>query len=549
MAVVSLVNLDGLEKNYEEGTAFLQIAKDYQNKFDNQIALVRVDGKLAELHKTLKSDCRLEFITTADSIGKNTYRRSVTMLMNRAMYNIDSKASIQVMQSLGQGYYCEFNDKRPVTGELLQQLKEEMNRLVAEKLPIEKISMNTDEAMRMFRLLGMQDRGNLFRFRSSSTVNVYKIGNYMDYYYGYMMPNTEYLSYFDLVVYDVGFVLLFPDKNSREVAPFSPSSKLFRTLKETDEWGRMLGVPTIGALNEAIANGELQNIILVQEALQERKISSIAERIVKENRKFVMVAGPSSSGKTSFSHRLSIQLITQGMKPHPIGLDNYYKNRSEAPRDEEGNLDFECLEALDVELFNRDMQRLLDGEEVDMPSFNFKTGCREYRGQKLRLGREDVLVIEGIHGLNEKMSHSIPEKDKFKIYISALTQLNLDEHNCLHTTDGRLLRRIVRDARTRATSAKETIAMWNSVRRGEETYIFPFQESADEMFNSAFLYELPVIKPYVQPLLYQIQPGEPEYDEAKRLLKLLDYILPVPSDDINNNSLFREFIGGSCFNV
>lgn len=549
MAVITLGAPQNIERIYEEGTTYLEIAKEYQKDYYDDIALVRLDGKLRELNKKIKNDGRLEFVTTASKVGKTTYRRSVTMLMHRAMYNVDNTATILVMHSLGQGFYCEFEDKRPITDALIQSLKDEMLRLVAEDLKIEKVVMKTDEAKNLFSTFGMHDRGKLLRFRASSNVNVYKIGNYMDYYYGYMMPSTGYLKYFDLVRYENGLALLFPDSDTKSVAPFEPSSKLFRIMKETDEWGRMLGIPTVADLNQAIADGKLRDIILVQEALQERKIAEIAERIVQEGRRFVMIAGPSSSGKTSFSHRLSIQLITRGMKPHPIGLDNYYRNREESPRDEEGNFDFECLEALDVPLFNDNMTRLLNGEEVDMPSFNFKTGSREYRGNKLRLGNDDILVVEGIHGLNEKMSYAIPENEKFKIYISALTQLNLDEHNCLHTTDGRLLRRIVRDARTRATSARETIAMWPSVRRGEEKYIFPYQESADVMFNSSFLYELPVIKPYVQPLLYQIQADAPEYDEAKRLLKLLDYILPVPSDDINNNSLFREFIGGSCFNV
>ncbi len=549
MAVIKLVTPQETEKNYEEGTTYLDIAREYQKDFYDDIALVRINGKLVELNKTVKNDSTLEFITTSSKVGRSTYRRSVTMLMHRAMYNVDSSAAIQVMQSLGQGFYCEFADKREVTDELIQALKAEMLRLIGEDIRIEKVVMKTDEAMKVFSQYGMKDRGKLLRFRASSNVNVYKIGNYLDYYYGYMMPSTGYLKYFDLMKYEDGLMLLFPGQDTKQVAPFEASSKLFHILKETDEWGKMLGVPTIADLNQAIADGKLRDIILVQEALQERKIAEIAERIVREGRRFVMVAGPSSSGKTSFSHRLSIQLMTLGMKPHPIGLDNYYRRREEAPKDEDGNFDFECLEALDVPLFNENMTSLLNGEEVDMPFFNFKTGSREYRGNKLRLGEGDILVVEGIHGLNEKMSYAIPENEKFKIYISALTQLNLDEHNCLHTTDGRIMRRIVRDARTRATSARETIAMWPSVRRGEEKYIFPYQESADVMFNSSFLFELPVIKPYVQPLLYQIQPGTPEYDEAKRLLKLLDYILPVPSDGINHNSLFREFIGGSCFNV
>ena len=291
-------------------------------------------------------------------------------------------------------------------------------------------------------------------------------------------------------------------------------------------------------------------MILIAEALQESKISQIADRISNDRtRKFVMIAGPSSSGKTTFSHRLSIQLSAHGLKPHPIAVDNYFVNREETPLDEEGNYNFECLEAIDVKQFNEDMTALLRGEEVSMPSFNFKTGQREYRGDLLQLGPDDVLVIEGIHCLNDKLSFSLPAESKFRIYISALTQLNIDEHNRIPTTDGRLIRRIVRDARTRGASAKATIAMWNSVRRGEEENIFPYQESADVMFNSALIYELAVLKLYAEPLLFSIQPGEPEYNEAKRLLKFLDYFVGVPSEAIPHNSILREFVGGGCFDV
>lgn len=312
----------------------------------------------------------------------------------------------------------------------------------------------------------------------------------------------------------------------------------------------MLEIDTIGALNDAIAAGKTQQMILTQEALFEERIGRLAEEIISaKDRKFIMIAGPSSSGKTTFSHRLSIQLAAKGLNPHPFPLDDYYKNRDICPRDENGELDLECLDALDVELFNHDMNELLAGKTVNLPIFNFKTGKREYKDKLMTLGKDDVLVIEGIHGLNDKLSYSLPIESKFKIYISALTQLNIDEHNCLPTTDGRLIRRIVRDARTRGTSAKETIAMWDSVRRGEEKYIFPFQEGADVMFNSALIYELAVLKMYAEPLLFAIDKDCQEYLEAKRLLKFLDYFLPMPSDGINQNSILREFIGGSCFNV
>ena len=429
-------------------------------------------------------------------------------------------------------------------------LKKEMYRLVTEDIEIEKRSMNTDDAIALFHDLGMEDKEKLFKYRRSSRVNIYVLDHYKDYFYGFMVPSTGYLRYYDIVTYEDGFVLLFPNENTREVAEFAPSGKLFHTLKASREWGRMLEIGTIGALNDAIAEGRMQEIILTQEALFEERIGHLADTIVKSGgKKFIMIAGPSSSGKTTFSHRLSIQLAAKGLKPHPFPLDDYYANRDQCPRDENGELDLECLEALDVELFNHDMNELLAGKRVNLPVFNFKTGKREYKDRYMQLGKEDVLVIEGIHGLNDRLSCSLPVESKFKIYISALTQLNIDEHNCLPTTDGRMIRRIVRDARTRGTSAKETIAMWDSVRRGEERYIFPFQEGADVMFNSALIYELAVLKMYAEPLLFAIDKDCPEYLEAKRLLKFLDYFLPMPSDGISQNSIIREFIGGSCFNV
>ena len=339
-------------------------------------------------------------------------------------------------------------------------------------------------------------------------------------------------------------------ENPKKVLEFIPRRKFYNVLQQSNQWGRSLGIDTVGALNDEITRGNMNDLILMQEAFQEKRIAAIAERIREEGgKKFIMIAGPSSSGKTTFSHRLSIQLKNYGFRPHPIAVDDYFRNREDTPKDEDGNYNFEILDAIDIDLFNRDMIRLLDGDAVELPSFNFRTGKREYKGNYKKLGPDDILVIEGIHGLNDALSHSLPAQSKFKIYISALTQLNVDEHNRIPTTDGRLIRRMVRDARTRGTSASRTIAMWPSVRRGEESNIFPFQEDADEMFNSALIYELAVLKQYAEPLLFGIGRDCPEYLEAKRLLKFLDYFLGVSSEDIPKNSILREFIGGSCFHV
>ena len=322
------------------------------------------------------------------------------------------------------------------------------------------------------------------------------------------------------------------------------------TLEESNVWYNQIGIQNIGDLNDSICAGDISDMILVQEAEQGRKIGEIAKMITaREGVKFIMIAGPSSSGKTTFSHRLAIQLRTQGKVPHPIALDDYFVNRVDTPLDADGKPNFECLEAIDVEQFNKDMINLLSGKEVEMPHYNFKTGRREYNGHTLKLGAEDLLVIEGIHGLNDKLSHSLPVESKFKIYISALTSLNIDEHNRIPSTDNRLLRRMVRDARTRGTSASQTIQMWPSVRRGEEQNIFPFQEQADVMFNSALIYELAVLKQFAEPLLFHIQPEDPAFPEAERLLKFLDYFLGVSSESLPSNSVCREFVGGSCFRV
>lgn len=545
-----------------DDTRFLSLAEKYQAHYKDKIVLVSVNNGLRELNNVVDCDCEIEFVTMTERDGKRAYRRSVTLLLQKAVYNLWlNQVRVRVLHSLGESYYCELEEQpkengvaeqrsHAISADDIVELKKEMLRLVEENHIIEKCVIKTEKARVLFQQFKMHDKELLMTYRRSSSVNIYLLDGYVDYYYGYMAPSTAYLSCFDLQLYEDGFVLMFPNQNSEVVEPLNTSKKLYHTLDEAKEWSRMLGVGTIGALNEAIAQGRGNEIILLQEALMEQRIGNVAAQIAQDgNKKFIMIAGPSSSGKTSFSNRLSIQLSAKGLRPHPIALDDYYVDREKSPKDENGNYDFECLECIDVEQFNIDMTRLLKGETVDMPTFNFKTGKREYRGKKLKLGADDVLVIEGIHGLNDKLSYSLPNESKFRIYLSALAPLSIDENNPLPTTDGRLLRRMVRDARTRNTPAQETLRMWYSVRRGEEKYIFPFQESADVMFNSALVYELAVLKTYAEPLLFQIPKEAAEYEEAKRLLKFLDYFLPLPTEGIAQNSLMREFIGGSCFHV
>ena len=549
-----VVRINGVEKEYAESMTYEELAREYQKDFVHDIVLVNVNGKLQELHKKIKPDSEIAFITTADSAGSASYRRSVTQLMLKAIYDIvdaDKIEKVSVLFSLSKGYYCKITGTVTVDEAFLARVKERMAELVAQDLPIKKRSIHTDDAVKLFGSHRMYDKERLFRFRRVSKVNIYSIGEFEDYYYGYMVPSTGILKYYDLRRYDEGFVLCLPTMQEPEKLPdFEPQHKLFAVLNESKKWGERLNLDTVGDLNETIAGGGLNEMILVQEALQEKKIAEIAHGIAEnQDKKFVMIAGPSSSGKTTFYHRLSIQLKANGLNPHPIALDDYFLNRADCPLDEYGKPDFEGLAALDVEQFNKDMTALLKGERVELPYYNFKTGKREYRGNYKQLGKGDILVLEGIHGLNDALSYTLPKESKYKIYISALTQLNIDEHNRIPSTDGRLIRRMVRDARTRNITAKGTISMWESVRRGEEKNIFPYQEQADVMFNSALIYELAVLKQFAEPILFGIGKDEPEYAEAKRLLKFLDYFLGIPTEDIPKNSILREFIGGSCFHV
>ena len=538
----------------EKKVTYQELARQAQKKEKHQIVLAIADGKIRELFQTAKEGEEISFLTTADRIGHDTWVRSAVMLLMKAASDVAGslqKGKLKVEFSIGRGLYCSPRDGRKVDSTFIDQVREWMRELAAQKIPFVKMTKTTDDAIALFESQGMADKVQLFRYRRASCINVYELDGYYDYNYGYMVPDTGYIDCFDLFPYQDGLMLLLPERRDPEQLPvFEERKKLFKALEDSTRWGEKLGITTVGDLNDKICGGDLAELILVQEAMQESRIGRIAEDIAgRKGVKFVMIAGPSSSGKTTFSHRLSIQLKTFGLTPHPIVVDNYFVNREKTPRDADGNYNFESLDAIDTERFNRDMCELLEGKRIELPTFNFKTGKREYKGNFLQLGADDILVIEGIHGLNDKMSYALPNESKYKIYISALTSLNVDEHNRISTADGRLLRRLVRDARTRGTSAGQTIAQWPSVRRGEEENIFPFQESADATFNSALIYELCVLKTYAEPLLYGIQKGDPEYFEAKRLLKFLDYFLGVSSENLPKNSIVREFVGGSCFRV
>ncbi|MBQ7584057.1 MAG: nucleoside kinase [Lachnospiraceae bacterium] len=542
------------EKDYEypAGTKLINIAKDFQEYYGSAIALANVNNKLRELFHMVTGDCEIDFEDLTSTSGHKAYKRSACLLLIKAMCDVlgaESIYSFKVDFSIGAAYYCTYEGRTPLTDEIVSEIKKRMTELVDEDRPIQKTSHSLDKVMRMFHDRGMYDKEKLFRYRRSDKINIYSLDGYQDYFYGYMLPSCGYIKYFDLFKYGDGLMLQLPERKAPTVVPeFRDSPKLFATMRASSKWGAMMGIGTVGELNEAISDGKMTEVILVQEAMMESRIAEIAKDIVERgNVRFVMIAGPSSSGKTTFSHRLSIELRAHGMKPHPIEIDNYFKNREDTPKDEKGNYDFECLEAIDVEGFNRDMNALLSGETVELPRFNFKIGVREYKGDYMTLEESDILVCEGIHGLNDELSHSLPRESKYKIYISALTTLNVDEHNRVPTTDGRLLRRMVRDYYTRGASVSRTLSMWSSVRRGEEKFIFPFQESADAMFNSAHIYEIAALKPYAEPLLFKVREDDPGYQEAKRLLKFLQYFLSVDSSGIPQNSIIREFIGGSIF--
>ncbi|MCI8698605.1 MAG: nucleoside kinase [Oscillospiraceae bacterium] len=548
------VTVDGVRRAYPLGTPYRTVAADFQGSSPYDILLVSRDGRLCELHKGLDRDCSLHLITARDRPGMQTYERSAVFLMLKAFHDVvgrDNVERLSVEYSLSSALFILARGAFTLDQALLDRVEGRMRELSAQALPIEKRSASTDDAMELFRRQGLIHKAQLLSFRVNSHVNIYSLDGFVNYFYGYMVPDTSYIRCFGLELFENGFVLRLPtQKDPARLGEFRPSRKVFRELYQSTLRAEGLGVSNVAELNTIISRGGATPLVLSYEAMMEKKIGDIAAEIAaRKEVRFIMIAGPSSSGKTTFSHRLSTQLRACGLHPHAIATDNYFVNRDKTPLDENGQPDFEGLGAMDVEQFNTDMVRLLNGETVDMPVYNFKRGQREYSGNFLTLKEGDVLVIEGIHCLNDEFTRSLPRQSKYRIYISCLTTLNVDDHNRIPTTDARLLRRIERDARTRGYSAQATIRMWPSVRRGEENNIFPFQDSADMVFNSSLIYETALLKPYVQPLLFGVPRDSEEYVEAKRLLKFLNYFLPIPADDIPKTSLLREFIGGGCYHV
>ncbi len=546
------VIVDGVKYAYPSGTLYKKIAADFQEKYSYDILLVNRNGKLCELHKALDRDCMLKMITAEQKPGMQTYERSAAFLMLKAFHDVVGRENVErisVEYSISHALFIRAKGNFTLDQALMDRVEACMRDMADRALPIQKRSVNTDDAVELFQRTQMRDKARLLSYRINSHVNIYTLDGFTDYFYGYMVPDTGYLKCFGLQLFEDGFVLRLPEQTDPDrLGDFHPSIKVFRELHDATLRSEALRISNVAEMNDVISGGKATQMILAQEAMMEKKIGDIAEEIARRKGvRFVMIAGPSSSGKTTFSHRLSTQLVACGMRPHAIATDNYFKNRSETPRDKNGQYDFECLGAMDIEQFNTDMVRLLNGETVEIPQFNFKKGVREYNGDYLTLGEQDVLVIEGIHCLNDQFSHSLPKESKYKIYISCLTTLNIDDHNRIPTTDARLLRRIERDARTRGYSAQATIRMWPSVRNGEENNIFPYQDSADMIFNSALIYETALLKPYVEPLLFGVPKDCEEYIEAKRLLKFLNYFLPLPADDVPKTSLMREFVGGGCY--
>ena len=514
-----------------------------------------VNGHLRELTYALKHDCDVEPIDLSHSDGVRIYRRSLSFLMMAAARRVLPGVEIFVDHSLPfGGYFCEVRNREPLTPAELDVVSAEMQRIVEADIPIARKSIPLEEALSIFQSRNELDKVHLFQGRErhkKTYLQWYSLDEYQDYFHGYMVPSTGYLEYFGLLAWEDGFILQFPRRHQpRKLQPVERDPQLLTVFRDYGRWLRLLGAESVGELNAIITREELRSTILVSEALHEQRIADIAHQIWERRNhvRVVLVAGPSSSGKTTFSKRLGVQLLAHGLRPYALELDNYFVNRENTPRDENGEYDFEALEVVDIALFNADLQALLRGDTVQLPHFNFFTGHRE-PGRTVQLRPDHdaghVIIVEGIHGLNPKLVYALPHETLYHVYVSALTQLNLDRHNRVPTTDSRLIRRITRDARTRGYSAAETIARWESVRRGEKRHIFPYQENTDVMFNSALVYELSVLKPLAEPLLLQVERDSRQWVEANRLLTFLQWFLPVEAAHVPENSLLREFIGGS----
>ncbi|QUH20237.1 nucleoside kinase [Alkaliphilus sp. B6464] len=536
---------------YEKGISLEEISYDFQKNEPYQIVAAIVDNQLRELSYSLNEDCDIKFINECSPIGARIYQRSLAFIFIRACMELFSGCRVSVEHSLSKGLYCEVHYKRQIDETDTQRIEYRMKEIVEEDVPLTKSRIPVDEAIDIFREYGQMGKVNLMKYREKPYINIYQCGWLKNYFYGYMVPSTRYMKKFKLKFYSPGIIIQLPIKEADGQIPnFEEQPKLFKVFRETEKWGEILEIDHVATLNDLIVTRKEGEFIRIAEALHEKKIAQIADTITEhiDEKKLILIAGPSSSGKTTFSKRLEIQLKVNGLKPVSISLDDYFVNREDTPLDDKGEFDFEALNAIDLELFNRDLERILAGEEVEIPTFNFHLGKREYRGNKIKINKDQPLILEGIHCLNDKLTESIPRNKKFKIYISALTQLNIDEHNRIPTTDTRLIRRLVRDSKFRSNDANRTLFLWQSVRRGEEKNIFPFQEEADVMFNSALFYELSVLKKYAEPLLRQVDTTSPYHAEAKRLLKFLNYFVNLEKEeDVPKTSILREFIDGGSF--
>ena len=534
---------------YDSGTTLLDISQVIQERYATPIVAARVDNEIRDLQYKVVSDCSVEFLDLHTDSGIKVYQRSLTFVMITAVSELFPLGEVTVEHSLSKGLYCELHIGETVTMNHLELITRRMQEIINEDRPITMKSIPIAEAVALFEATGQSEKVKHLQQLNRKNVRVYYCGNTYDYFYGTMTPSTGQLKIFELRQHAAGFILRFPEKELPDRLPaFVPQQKLSEIFLEAERWGAILECGYVATLNEYVENGKIKDIMRVAEALHEKKIAHIADFVAEHKEvRLILVAGPSSSGKTTFAQRLTVQLRVNAMRPVALSLDNYFVDRDRTPKDENGAYDFEAIEAIDLELFNEHLCKILAGEAVSVPSFNFINGQREYLGNIIQITKDQPLIIEGIHGLNERLTAAVAREHKVKIYISALTQLSIDNHNRIPTTDGRLIRRIVRDNQFRSHDALTTLNMWHSVRRGEERNIFPFQEDADIMFNSALIYELGVLKKYAEPLLKEITADQVAYSEATRLLKFLTYFQSIDDYGIPMNSILREFIGESCF--
>lgn len=543
------IKYQGKEYDVQEGITYKEFIDTSLNINSTDVALCRLNRKYHELFKDIDSNGEIELIMFDSPIGYKIYTRTLQFIFIKATLDLFDNSVITIEHSIGEGVFGELHKEEALSAEDIDKIKLRMKALIEKDLPINKIKVKIEKAIEIFKEYGMDDKVSLLNQVSFENVNLYELDGRYDYFYGQMAYSTGVIKTFDLMYYDPGFVLRYPKKEDLNVVSnFKENRKLSQIFMETERWLNILGVGEVGSLNDKVKNKEFRDLVMVSEALHEKKIAQIADMInERKETKVVLIAGPSSSGKTTFANRLSVQLRVNGHVPIPISLDDYFVDREHTPKDENGEYDFESVYSLDLELFNSNLSGLLKGEEVEIPRFNFKKGEREWVGHKLTLPSNGILLIEGIHGLNPILTSSILDKQKFKIYISALTQLNLDNHNRIATTDIRRVRRIVRDYLSRGYGAEETLKMWPSIRRGEERNIFVFQEEADVMFNSTLVYELCVLKRYALEELDKISPDSSVYLEASRLKSFLGFFKEIDKDYVPMNSILREFIGGSVF--